>query len=97
MHNIFLQLTGPAYRLFEVYCPASRPGSGIMALRQGRCVMGSFLEWLIEQRSGVAIGLAVILFAFTLILRYGFNLWWPWGIGMAVVLGVVGLFAGKSE
>jgi hypothetical protein len=59
--------------------------------------MRTFLLWLVEQRSGVAISLAVILFAITLILRYGFDLWWPWGIGMATVLGVIGLFAGKSQ
>jgi hypothetical protein len=59
--------------------------------------MRVLLEWLIEQRSGVAIGLAVVLFAVTLILRYGFGLWWPWGIVMATVLGLVGLFAGKSN
>jgi hypothetical protein len=33
------------------------------------------LEWLLEQRSSVAIGLAVVLFAVTLILRYGFDPW----------------------
>jgi hypothetical protein len=59
--------------------------------------MRLLLEWLIEQRGGVAIGLAVVLFAVTLILRYGFGLWWPWGIVMATVLGLVGLFAGKSN
>lgn len=59
--------------------------------------MGSFLEWLVEQRSGVAIGLAALLFIATLILRYGFDLWWPWGIGMAIILGLVGLFASKSK
>jgi hypothetical protein len=59
--------------------------------------MRSFLEWLVEQRSGVAIGLATVLFAVTLVLRYGFNLWWPWGIAMATILGLVGLFAGKSK
>jgi hypothetical protein len=56
-----------------------------------------FLEWLVEQRSGVAIGLALLLFAVTLILRYAFDLWWPWGIAMATILGVVGLFAGKPK
>lgn len=56
-----------------------------------------FLEWLVEQRSGVAIGLAVVLLAVTLILRFGFDLWWPWGIAMATILGVVGIFAGKSK
>jgi hypothetical protein len=59
--------------------------------------MRLLLEWLAEQRSSVAITLAVILFAITLILRYGFDLWWPWGIVMATLLGFVGLFFGKSE
>jgi hypothetical protein len=59
--------------------------------------MEPFLEWLIEQRSDVAIGLAVLLFATTLILRYGFGLWWPWSIALATILGVVGLFAGQSK
>jgi hypothetical protein len=59
--------------------------------------MRPFLEWLIEQRNGVAIGLAVTLLAITLILRFGFDLWWPWGIAMATILGIVGIFAGKSQ
>jgi hypothetical protein len=59
--------------------------------------MRSLLEWLVEQRSGVAIGLSLALFAVTLVLRYGFNTWWPWGIAMATILGLVGLFAGKSQ
>ena len=36
-------------------------------------------------------------FAITLILRYGFDIWWPWGIAMATLLGFVGLFAGKEN
>lgn len=59
--------------------------------------MRFFFEWLVEQRSGVAIGLAVVLFAATLILRYGFDTWWPAGIALATILGVVGLFAGKGK
>jgi hypothetical protein len=59
--------------------------------------MRSFLEWLLEQRNGVAMTLAVILFSITLILRYGFDLWWPWGIDVATVLGFGGLFAGTSK
>jgi hypothetical protein len=60
-------------------------------------MMRLLLEWLVEQRSGVAIGLSVLLFAVTLILRYGFDMWWPWGIAMAIILGLVGIFAGKSK
>jgi hypothetical protein len=59
--------------------------------------MGAFIAWVIEQRSGVAIGLAATLFSITLVLRYAFGLWWPWGIGMAVILGLVGVFAGKPR
>jgi hypothetical protein len=59
--------------------------------------MRSLLDWLVEQRGGVAIGLAALLFAVTLVLRYGFDIWWPWGIAMATLLGVLGLFAGKSR
>jgi hypothetical protein len=59
--------------------------------------MRFLVEWLLEQRSVVAIGLSVAMFAVTLILRFGFDLWWPWGIAMATVLGFVGVFAGKSQ
>jgi hypothetical protein len=59
--------------------------------------MKTLLEWLIEQRSIVAISGAVVLFAATLILRYGFDIWWPWGIAMATILGIVGIFAGKAK
>ena len=59
--------------------------------------MRFLFEWLMEQRSGVAIGLALVLFTITLILRYAYDLWWPWGIVMATALGIVGLFAGKSK
>jgi len=59
--------------------------------------MRLFLEWLVQQRSTVAIVLAAALFAITLILRYGFDLWWPWGIVMATILGIVGMVMGMSE
>jgi hypothetical protein len=52
--------------------------------------MRSLLEFLVEQPSVVAIGLAAILLVITLILRYAFDLWWPWGIGIATILGLVG-------
>jgi hypothetical protein len=58
---------------------------------------GVFFEWLMDRRSGVAISLAVVMLVVTFILRYGFDLWWPWGIGMATALGVLGLFAGKPD
>lgn len=59
--------------------------------------MGPLLEWLWEQRSGVAIGLACVLLVITVVLRYGFGLWWPWGIAMATLLALVGLFRGATE
>ncbi len=59
--------------------------------------MWSLLEWLAEQRSALAIGAAVVLFAITLVLRYGFGLWWPWGIVMATILGLLGLFGATRE
>ena len=55
------------------------------------------LEWLLEQRGYVAIILAVIVFAITLVLRYVYELWWPWGIAMATVLGIVGIVAGNAK
>ena len=59
--------------------------------------MWSLLGWLIEQRSGVAIGLAAVLFAITLILRFGFDTWWPAGIVLSIIFGLVGLFAGGKK
>jgi len=59
--------------------------------------MGFLIEWLIQQRSILAISGAVALFVITLILRYGFGLWWPWGIMMAVFLGVAGMVSGMRE
>ena len=50
--------------------------------------MGQLIEFLFEKRSVVSISLAVFFFAVTLILRYGFGLWWPWGIFMATVFAV---------
>jgi len=55
------------------------------------------LHWLAEQRSGVAIGLSLILFAVTLILRYGYDVWWPAGIVLATIFGLVGLFGGSGK
>ncbi len=59
--------------------------------------MRFFLEWLVEQRSVVAVGLAVTLLVIALVLQFGLGLWWPWGYAMATFLGLVGLFAGRSN
>lgn len=55
-----------------------------------------FLEWLVEQKSWVAIVLAALLFAITLILRYGYDTWWPFGIVLATLLGLIGMI-GNSK
>jgi hypothetical protein len=39
------------------------------------------------------MSLAVAVLAVTLILYFGFDVWWPWGFAMASVFGVIGLFA----
>ena len=41
--------------------------------------------------------LSLVLFAVTLVLRYGYDLWWPAGIVLATVFGLVGLFAGSGK
>ena len=53
--------------------------------------------WLLEKRSTVAGSAAAILFGITLLLRYGFGLWWPWGIIMATALGVVAVMIAATE
>jgi hypothetical protein len=59
--------------------------------------MRFLLGWLAEQRSGVAIGVAVLFLAATLVLRYGYDLWWPAGIVLATVCGFVGLLTGGQK
>jgi hypothetical protein len=59
--------------------------------------MRCLLHWLVEQRSGVAFGVAVFLFAATLVLRNGYDLWWPAGIVLATICGLVALFSGSQE
>lgn len=53
--------------------------------------MKFILGWLLEQRSNVAGGAACILLAITAILRYGFGLWWPFGIVMATGCAIIAL------
>ena len=60
-------------------------------------IPGPFLEWLFEQRSTIIGGAAIVLFAVTLVLRYGFNLWWPWGIVMSAVLGVAAIATSGND
>ncbi len=60
-------------------------------------MMRFLLGWFLEQRSIVAGSAAVILFAITLILRYGFGVWWPLGIVAATLLGIAAMFIGSRE
>jgi len=55
------------------------------------------LGWLLEQRSTVAGTAACILFAITLILRYGFDIWWPFGIGLSTACAVVAIIGAGKE
>ncbi len=50
-----------------------------------------FLKWLGEQRSVVAFGAAVVLFLAALVLRYVYEVWWPWGIVMATFCALIAL------
>ncbi len=59
--------------------------------------MRFLMHWLAEQRSGVAIGLSVALFAATLVMRYGYDTWWPAGIVLATVCGFIGLITGNLK
>lgn len=40
---------------------------------------------------------AVVLLAITAILRYGFEIWWPWGIMMAIVCAIVAMLRSGSD
>ena len=53
--------------------------------------MRFILEWLLDQRSTVAGVTACILLAITAVLRYGFDLWWPFGIVMATACAIVAI------
>jgi hypothetical protein len=50
-----------------------------------------FLKWLGERRSVVAFSAAVVLFLATLVLRYVYEVWWPWGIVMATFCALIAL------
>ena len=40
-------------------------------------VLGLILEWLYEQRNAAIGCVAIFVFVATLILHYGFGVWWP--------------------
>ncbi len=54
-------------------------------------------HWLLDQRSVVAGSLAIALYAVTLVLRFGFNIWWPWGLAMATGLALVAVLGAVRE
>lgn len=59
--------------------------------------MRSVFEFLFDSPSTFpAIG-AVVLLIITAILRYGFDIWWPWGIMMAIVCSVVAMLRSGSD
>ena len=62
-----------------------------------RTVMRLILGLLLEYRSTVAGTCACVLIAITLILRYGCDLWWPWGIVMATACGLIAMIGGATE
>jgi hypothetical protein len=53
--------------------------------------MRFILAWLFDQRSTVAGIAACVLLVITAVLRYGFDLWWPFGIVMATVCAIVAI------
>lgn len=59
--------------------------------------MRGFFELLAQQRSTIAIGLAVFMIGVLVVLRYAYNLWWPWGIGLATALGVAGIIMSLND
>ena len=60
--------------------------------------MRLILAWLLDQRSTVAGIIACILLLITVVLRYGFDLWWPFGIVMATVCAIVAIIGvGRDE
>ena len=59
--------------------------------------MRSIFEWLFDSPSTVPAAGAVTLLIITAILRYGFDLWWPWGIMMAIVCAVVAMLRSGSD
>ena len=59
--------------------------------------MQRFLEFLFEQRSTFAGVAACIFFGITLVLRYGYELWWPYGIGLSVACALVAIISAGRD
>jgi hypothetical protein len=58
--------------------------------------MHEFISWLLEQRGWVVFAFGVALYVVLLILWFGFDMFWPWGFGLATVLAIAGPLWGKS-
>jgi hypothetical protein len=62
-----------------------------------RLSMYELVEWLLEQKGWVIFGFAILLYVILLVMWFGFNLFWPWGFGLATVLAIVGPIMGGSK
>ena len=54
------------------------------------------LLWVGDQKSVVAIVLSMLVFGVVLIMRYQFDTWWPWGIAVSFLLGMIGLINSRD-
>jgi hypothetical protein len=54
------------------------------------------LEWLIEQKGIIAAGLAVILLMVVLIMRYYYDTWWPAGIVLSTIFGLIAVVNSRT-
>ncbi len=59
--------------------------------------MDELLVWLLMQKGWLMFGFAVVLYIVLLIMWFGYEVFWPWGFGMATVLGGAGLLFGGSK
>lgn len=58
--------------------------------------IGTILEWLIEQKGIIAFVLALVLFIIALVLRFGYERWWPEGIVLATVFGLIAVVNSRT-
>ena len=54
------------------------------------------LFWVADQKSVVAIAASMLVFGVVLLLRYQYDVWWPWGIVLSFFLGVIGLVNNRN-
>jgi uncharacterized membrane protein YcfT len=58
--------------------------------------VGRILEWLVEQKGIIAFVLALMLFTFVLVMRFAYNTWWPAGIVLATILGLIAVVNSRT-